>query len=61
MRTYKFRLVNEDTGEEETFTVQDYVFAGAATKAYLERSKRGFEQRWKIDAVWHAPGEKDEI
>jgi len=53
MRTYKFRLINEDTGEKQVFTVQDCVFAGAATKAYIERSKKGFGQRWKIDALWH--------
>ncbi len=61
MRTYRFRLINESTGEEEVFTVQDHVFAGAATKAYLARSKKGFEQRWKIDALWRVAGEKDEV
>jgi hypothetical protein len=60
MKTFKFRLVNEETGEKQIFVVQDHVFAGAASKAYIEKAKKGFEQPWKIEALWRVAEYTDE-
>jgi len=48
-RLFELLLVNEETNEVLEVEIAAVNFASAASKAYMVRSKRGFE--WKIRSI----------
>ena len=54
MKVYKCELFNESTGEVEEIDLKDHCFAGAASKAYMNRNKKGMNSSWQITALWLA-------